>query len=255
MADNTNNNFRDQVTTSGIPLFDDKGTWLKLGYLDDSLSLMICEPTIADNGKRTYPQESRKPFIITIERAEALHNEIIPKVLSSLEAGEDYDGGIFLNKRKDAIFEIRVQQGDIYAVYYKDIGEDRRAKETIVFKFQRTSIIENYNPDGTSFEQNNVEGQFAVFCKYIEAGAFDLHNSSVHSFRKGNYYTTGKIFDYLKGIAAKLGVTVDSGKTYTPNNNNRSNSGFMNVPDNAGDELPFSEGMVPEESSLENILS
>lgn len=249
-----NNTYKDQITTSGVSIFDDAGNWLKLGYLDDSLSLMMCEPTIGDGGKRSYPQESRKPFIITLDRASAFNSEIImKKVLPAIEKGEDYNGGIFLNKRKDAIFEIRIQSGELYAIYHKDIGENRTPKESHVFHFQKTSIVETYNPDGSSFEQSNVEGQFILFCKYIEAGVFDLHKSAAHANRKGNQYTISKIFDYLAGISAKLGVTVE--KRTFQNAPQRPTSGFMNIPDNAGEEIPFNESSIPEASSLADILT
>lgn len=254
MDNNNNNTYKDQVTTSGVSIFDDAGNWLKLGYLDDSLSLMICEPTTDDNGKRSYPQPSRKPFIITLDRASALHEKIIvEKVLPAIEKGEDYNGGVFLNKRKDAIFEIRIQGGEIYGIYHKDIGEDRTPKESHVFHFQKTSIVEIYNPDGTSFEQSNVEGQFILFCKYIESGVFDLHKSAAHAIRKGNQYTTSKIFDYLAGIAAKLGVTIER-RTFS-GNNQRQSSDFMNIPDGASEEIPFNEASIPESSSLADILT
>lgn len=249
-----NNTYKDQITTSGVSIFDDAGNWLKLGYLDDSLSLMMCEPTIGDGGKRSYPQESRKPFIITLDRASVFNSEIImKKVLPAIEKGEDYNGGIFLNKRKDAIFEIRIQSGELYAIYHKDIGENRTPKESHVFHFQKTPIVELYNPDGSSFEQSNVEGQFVLFCKYIEAGVFDLHKSAAHANRKGNQYTTSKIFDYLAGISAKLGVTVE--KRTFQNAAQKPTSGFMNIPDGAGEEIPFNESSIPEASSLADILS
>lgn len=252
--DNNNNTYKDQITTSGVSIFDDAGNWLKLGYLDDSLSLMMCEPTIGDGGKRSYPQESRKPFIITLDRASAFNSEIImKKVLPAIEKGEDYNGGIFLNKRKDAIFEIRIQSGELYVIYHKDIGENRTPKESHVFHFQKTPIVEIYNPDGSSFEQSNVEGQFVLFCKYIEAGVFDLHKSAAHANRKGNQYTTSKIFDYLAGISAKLGVTLE--KRVFQNASQRPTSGFMNIPDNAGEEIPFNESSIPEASSLADILA
>ena len=251
MSENNNNTFQNRVSTSGITLFDENGIMLRLGYLDDSLSLLMGEPKLADNGKRSYPQEMRHPFIITMDRASALYNEIIlKKVLKAMEDGEDYDGGIFLNKRKDAIFEIRVQQGEVYLVYYKDIKEDRTPTDTYVFKCNKTNIVENYNPDGTNFEQSNVEGVFMVFCKYLEAGIYDIHNSSAHAFRKGNNYTTTSIFNHLKAIAAKLGATVSSGYS---NQNHTPFSADAGTTD-LGEDIPFNE-MTQTSESLSDLLS
>lgn len=246
------NNYQNRVTTSGMTLFDENGTMLRMGYLDESLSLVIGEPVLADNGKKSYPQEKRHPFIITLDRAAALFHDIIEKkVYGALEEGYNYNGGIFLNRRKDAIFEIRVQDGEIYLILYKEIQEDRTPKETFVFKCNKTTIVENYNPDGSSADQTDVEGFFYLFCKYLEAGIFDLQNASTHSFRKANNATTSAIFNHLKQIAAKLGVTVENTRSnYQPAT---SNSGFMNSATSEEEELPFAD--APTATSLDGMLS
>jgi hypothetical protein len=210
---------------------------------------MIGEPKIADNGKRTYPQETRYPFILTIDRAAALYDDIIiPKVLAAIENGTDYNGGVFLNRRNDAIFEIRVQQGEVYFVYYKEIGEDRVPKSTHVFKCQKTAFVEKYNPDGSYFEKSESHSYLMLFCKYLDAGLYDMNNSSTHSFRRANYYTTNKIFNYLEGLAAKLGVTVEN-RSYHQTTNNA----FMEMSNSDAEELPFSVNNTS--TSLEGMLS
>lgn len=252
MENNINsNNYQNRVTTSGMTLFDENGTMLRMAYLDESLSLVIGEPVLADNGKKSYPQEKRHPFIITLDRAASLLTNIIEtKVYAALENGTNYNGGIFLNRRKDAIFEIRVQDGDVYLVYYKDIQEDRTPKDTFVFKCNKTCLIENYAPDGSSADQTEVEGFFYLFCKYLQAGVFDLMNSSTHSFRKANAATTTAIFNYLKQIAVKVGATVERAKPYQP----APSSGFMNSENGEEEELPFSSA-TPAATSLEGMLS
>jgi len=250
MAEQNNAYQQNKVTTTGLTLFDENGVMLKMAYLDDSLSLMIGEPKIADNGKRTYPQEMRYPFILTMDRATALYETIVlGKVLPAIENGIDYNGGVFLNRRNDAIFEIRVQHGDVYLVYYKEIGEDRVAKSTHVFKCQKTMCIEKYNPDGSYFEKAEAHSFFMLFCKYLESGVFDMNNSSTHSFRRANNYTTNKIFNYLEGLAAKLGVSVENRSYHAAAAN-----AFMDM-NTSNDEngMPFS--MVNTTTTLDGILS
>lgn len=241
---NNNNGYQsNKVTTSGMTLFDENGIMLKMGYLDDSLSLVIGEPVTNDSGKRTYPQETRYPFILTMDRANALYEHtIMEKTMGALESHTNYNGGVLLNRRGDSMLEIRVQNDDIYMVYYTDINEDRVAGKTHVFKFNKTILIEGYNPTGVGdFERVEVQGYFAVFCKYLEAGIFDVHNSSVHSFRKGNYYTTSKIFDNLSAIGAKLGISFENRNNYHYNNASARNA-FMEDTPNGEEEVPF----VPE---------
>lgn len=251
MENNNSNNYQNRVTTSGMTLFDENGTMLRMGYLDESLSLVIGEPVLADNGKRSYPQDKRHPFIITLDRAASLLTNIIEaKVYPALEEGVNYNGGVFLNRRKDAIFEVRIQDGDIYLILYKDIQEDRTPKDTFVFKCNKTTIIENYNPDGSSADQTDVEGYFYLFCKYLQAGVYDLQNSSTHSFRKANAATTSAIFNYLKQIAVKVGATIESNRPYQP----APASGFMNSASGEEEELPFNSD-TPAATSLEGMLS
>lgn len=251
MAEQNNNFQQNKVSTSGITLFDENGIMLKLGYLDDSLSLLIGEPKIADNGKRSYPQDTRYPFIITLDRATALYEKIIlEKVLPAIENGTNYNGGVFLNKRNDAIFEIRVQDGDVYLVYHKEIGEDRVPKSSHVFKCQKTPVIENYHTDGSHFEKSDTEAYFLLFCRYVDAGIYDLNNSSAHSFRKANYYTTNKIFNYLEGLASKLGVTIES-RSFKPSVSNA----FMDVSNAEGDLISFNPDEQSAQTSLEGLIS
>lgn len=255
MADysNNSNQYQNRVSTSGITLFDENGIMLKLGYLDDALSLLIGEPVTADNGKRSYPQEKRHPFLITADRATALYERILmKKVIPAVENKEDYNGGIFLNKRKDAIFEFVIQNGDVYLVYHTGIGEDRKPSNSYVFKCSNTTLIQGYKPDGsTDFSQESVNGVFFLVCKYFEMGAYEVIGGVSHSVRKGLQYINSSIFNHLKGIAAKLGVTINR----PDYGNSNTSSGFMNIPDGAGDELPFDTETIPAANNLEDLIS
>ena len=251
MAEQNNGYQQNKVTTTGLTLFDENGIMLKLAYLDDSLSLMIGEPRVADNGKRTYPQETRYPFILTMDRAAALYeNIVLGKVLPAIENGTNYNGGVFLNRRNDAIFEIRVQNGDVYLVYYKEIGEDRVAKSTHVFKCQKTTLIEKYATDGSHFEKSEAHSFFMLFCKYLESGVFDMNNSSTHSFRRANHYTTNKIFNYLEALAAKLGVSLEN-RSYQQ----AAANAFMDMSHTDEDGMPFSMANTTTTTTLDGILS
>ena len=248
---NNNNNYQNRVSTSGITLFDKNGMMLRLAYLDDSLSIVFGEPQVSENGKRKYPNELRSSTIITSERAVALYEEVIlKKVLPALEQGNDYNGGVITNQRGSAILEIRVQQGDVYIVYHKDINENRNPGKSYVFQCQKVPLIEGYSPEEGSFEKAVYDGVFMLFCKYLESGIYDLLGASTHSFRYYNRFTTNSIFDYLKGVAAKLGVTPEGRQSYNPRQNTQ--SGFMNI-EGDQDEVPFNE-LPMESGNLSDIL-
>lgn len=251
MAEN-NQYQQNRVTTSGCTMFDENGVMLRMGFLDDGLTLLFGEPK-NEGGSRSYPQEQRVSLILTTDRAAALYEQIIvKKVLPALEQGEEYNGGVFLNRRKDAILELRVQAGDIYLTYHKGIDESRVAKEVHIFKFSKTQIIENYAPDGSTFDQNDVEGYFILFCKYLDAGIYDINNSSAHAYRHANYYTTNKIFRYLEGLAAKLGVTVENRSYQTGASMNNGFSQSSSNESGSADIMP-----IPETTSntLDGLIS
>ena len=74
-----------------------------------------------------------------------------------------------------------------------------------------------------------------------------MNNSSTHSFRRANHYTTSKIFTYLEGLAAKLGVTVEN-RSYHQTTNNA----FMDMGNSDAEELPFAPSTTA--TSLEGML-
>lgn len=242
---------QNRVTTSGCTLFDENSIMLRLGFLDDGFTILFGDPK-QDGMNKTYPLEKRHSLILRPERATALlENIIVDKVLPAMENGTSYNGGVFLNRRKDSILEVRVQDGEVYLAFHKGIDENRVPKESYVFHFQKTQIIENYNPDGSAFEQFDVHGCFMLFCKFLESGVYDINNSSAHSMRKANYYTTNKIFRYLEGLATKLGVTVEN-RSYQ----NGSSSGFSQSPEG----IQSSQDIMPiptdnAATSLEGLVS
>lgn len=199
-----------KVSTNGITLFDDSGMMLRLGYLGDSFSMFIADPVKLETGKNSYPEKNRHSFLLTADRAAALYNEVIMKdIMEAFAAGEDMSKGVFLNRQKTAIVEIRLHQGEFYLVYFKDIDEDRKAKENFAFHFQKTDVIIDYDGlEGTFAGQTPVDGNFYVFCRYLEAGIYELCKPSGHSVRKAYTYTMTSIFNYLKALSQKLGVVV-----------------------------------------------
>jgi hypothetical protein len=252
MAENNGNYQQNQnrISTTGITLFDENSVMLRLSYLDDTLSITIGMPKASDTGKNSYPEDMRYSFLITADRAAALYHHIILNgAAKAIEEGTEFCRGLFLNKGKSAVMQIRVQDGEAYLVFCKNINDQRVAENSYVFHFSKTESITDYDEKTGSFtSKESIDGQFFLFCKYIESGVYEVSNAGTHSFRKGNRYTTNSIFNYLKAIAAKLGVTPEK-------NNYRGThaevSGFLNEPSNE-EELPF--GDDSESNNIEDFL-
>lgn len=225
-----------KITTTGATFWDESGMMLKLSYLDDSFSIQISDPLVSETGKRTYPESNRHNMLVTSDRAAALFDEIIIKqILPAYEEGKNLSKGVFLNKGKTSILEVRVQEGEFYLIYYKDIDENRKAKENYAFHFGKTDVIEEYNFETGDFAgKQSVDGTFYIFCKYLETGLNELCRPSGHAVRQATSYTVTSIFNYLRAISQKLGVIVEPAY--------RRSSGFSNessMNDPVDDELPF----------------
>lgn len=243
MAEQSGGFQQNRVTTNGATFWDSEGTMLKLSYLDDSFSIQISTPQINENGKRTYPEKNRHNLLMTADRASALYYEVIVKqLIPAFERGENLSKGVFLNKGKTAILEIKVENGEWFLLYHKDIDQDRKAKDSYGFRFMKNDIIEDYKADTGEFSgQQSVDGTFYIFCEYLDMGIHELCKPSGHSVRSATSYTVSSIFNYLKSISQKLGVVVEPAY--------RKSSGFNTSPMNApsSEELPFDAPPVVEE--------
>ena len=232
-----NNNERNRVNTTGVVLFDQESCMLKCAFLDDSLALTIGEPLKGPDGKNTFPDSQRYSALITVDRAAALYDIIIHGVLPALEKGEDYCAGVFVNRNKTKIVQIRVQDKEVYLVLCMNINENRITESSHVFHFQKNDIITGYNPStGDSDSQSTVHGAFFVFTKWIECGVGGISGGAGHSAKKVLQFQNDRFYQMLRQIATKVGVVLDNGgMSYQPN------PGFMQIPETPSGELPFSE--------------
>lgn len=212
MADNN----KITISTNSFGMFDKNGTLMSLSYVGTGLGLSFGYPERQEDGKNKYPKEKRVHLFINEERAVALHGKIMNKVLPAIANHEAVNTGIFLNKKKDSIFEIGVTiEGLIYARYYSGIDENRKPSATQEYWFNKLDTIDFYNPETTDFVQEQVDAQFAMFIKFLE-GADPIYTmADAHANRLLTRKKTETMFDYLTEIATKLGVSIDRGG-YSP---------------------------------------
>lgn len=201
-------NNQNTISTNSISMFDSNGMLLKMSFLDESLSIGLWTP-VEDGGKKTYPKENREAIILTKERVAALYNIIVDRALPAYKEGKLYNGGVFTNIGQTNVFEVRIENGEIYAVYHKDIDENRIPKKSILFHFPKSPIIENYNTKNGEFEIPEIDANFLIFIKVLEAFmTIASTGAGAHSDRYSNRFTNEKRFSYLSGLANKLGVTI-----------------------------------------------
>lgn len=246
MPEQTSGGFQpNKITTNGATLWDESGMMLRLSYLDESFSIQISTPFVSETGKKTYPEKNRHNLLLTADRAAALYHEVIlNQILPAYERGENLSKGVFLNRGKTAILEVRVQDGEFYLIYYKDIDEDRKAKSNYAFHFAKTDLIEDYKFETGEFAgQRSADGWFYIFAKYLEMGIYELCKPSGHAVRAATSYTVTAIFNYLKSISQKLGVVVEP--AYRRNSGFNTPNAGMNAP--TDEEIPFDNAPTVEE--------
>jgi hypothetical protein len=215
---NTNNFTKVSISTNSLSLFDENGSIMKFGFLNETLTVGVL-PQITSEGKKTYPTDARVNYVITAERVASLYDNIImEKVLAAISEGRNYNGGIFLDNKKNRVFEIRVQDGEVYAVYYIDIDADRRPKRTITFKFTKAPIIEKYNPESGEFELHEAHSQFFVFVKMLSGFLECISGVTAHAHKFTNNYQNNKVTKMLEDLCVKMGINITSPRT-TPFNN------------------------------------
>ncbi len=255
-SNNNNYNNRVNITTSSLTYFDEYGTMLKSGFLNENISIAFGNP-VENNGRRSYPNEKRDNLLLTNERVGALYNIITDRLLPAIERKENYEGGVFTSLKKDNIFELRVEfeEGsdnyDIYAAFHRNIDADRKPQKTVLYKFTKVPIIEKYNTENGNFELDELDAQFFMFIKLLEGFILcGANNVTSHAHRNANRYTTDKIFKYLSEIATKLGVTVTSNSFQNNNYNRGGGGGGGFTPKESDGEMP----VIEEVETLEGLL-
>lgn len=249
---NQNNRNENRVNTVGLNLFDDNSMLLRLSYLDDSLSIQICEPEQGSDGKRHYPEQKRHSVIITADRAAALYNDVIIPSVKAVEENVAFARGIFCNRMKTTILQIMVKDNEVYLSILAGIDENKVSQDKVSFKFQKVQYIDDYNPStGEVGNQTDVHGGYLLFTKFIELGVEALTGSAGHSMRKSNRATTRMIFNYLKAIGEKVGIIDPQQRSYNP----AATSGFNRVnTESMNDTVPFPDA-TEKSSSMADILN
>jgi len=225
------------INSNGMTFFDTNGMLMKVGFLNESLSIGLWT-AVEEGGKKTYPKEKRQNLVLTKERVAALYDIIIHKVLPAYKEGISYNGGVFTSMKKDMVFEIRVENGNVFALYHTDIDADRKPKNTTVFTFVKTPAIEKYNTDSGEFELPMIDADFYLFTKGLEAYLNNVPNGAcAHTAKYHNHFRDDNQYSYLTSIANKLGVTPPS-NGYNNYHANGNSDAWNNANNNAQSYAP-----------------
>lgn len=223
-----NNNQRQQfaVTTNMVSLFDDQSVQLRIGGLDNAMSVALWIPVPGENGKNTYPQDHRPSVVLAPERVSALASVLRNDVIPAIAEGRHIDRSIFTSRKMSSMIQIKSDDEGIFLYLHLDIDENRIPKNTYRFHFEDAMILTAYRPVTGEYDIDKIYATFYLFCQTVEAFTQNGTGISTHSDRVINRYTLDKIFRYLEGIAQKLGVVIQNPTYGNRSSSNSSGGGF-----------------------------
>lgn len=209
------------VSTNSLSFFNEEKVLLKLTYLEDALTISINYPEVTD-GKAKYPQNLRHQALLNQNNVVALHRLTIEHVIPAFAEGRNKDVGVFANRNKTQMVETYTQGGSFFVVIHDEI-ENRIPKNSYVFKFDKTPVIQDYDIGAVSFKTEEVDAQFFLFIKALEAFENLSNGITAHEYRYRNSWFNDHVRKYLEALNLKLGLGM---QTYQPNNNYDAKSGF-----------------------------
>lgn len=206
---------RTQISTNGLTLFDPRKVIMKTNFLDSSLSIALWLPGIKPDGSTGYPEQNRVFAIIRPEQAAALYNILTHQVMDAIEEKRSYEGGVFTNKDRTSIvqFEVDPPESDeslpiIRLVYMVGVDMDKKPKNTYVYEFATSGIIENFklDKDTESVRVTDVQAQLWLFSAYLKAYLTNSSNAAAHSYRLVQNFYNDRLYKSIEQIAVKVGA-------------------------------------------------
>lgn len=221
-----------EVKTNGLNLFGSNGNLLLTSYLDDMINIQIGFPSEDENGKKTYPRDSRILIMLKKEVVQDLSYLILNDIIPAYLRGEEFSYGVFLTNKKDSILMIEGKDDTFKLLYFWNINERRIPEGSCEFTFQKSTTIKEYNPSTGDFELEDIQSQFYCFAHMITNFEAIISTKAVsHGTKMGNAWTADQEMQHLKSIANKLGAS-PSGMSYKENNGNPFDNNKSNINDN-----------------------
>lgn len=233
---------RVKVSTQGIAFFNEEKAMLKIVYLEDAVTVSINYPLITD-GKTTYPQEMRHSVLINQNNVAALVKLICEVIIPSYEKGENKDAGVFTNRARTQMFEVLEKGGTFFAVIHDEI-ENRIPKNTYIFKFDKTMTIQDYDTEALSFNSEELDAQFYVFCKVLESFMLLGNGVTAHEYQYRQSYFIDQVRRLITALDTRFNLGIGYKRT-SDGTNNYGNSGFGTPP----------ETTQVHETSMDNLMN
>ena len=242
------NNQQFSVTSSLVSMFDENSNQLRISGMDSGLQIAIWIPETNSEGRMNYPREKRYSVILSQEAAAAFNDVANKKMLAAYENGQNFKKGVATNRTATNFIELIINDGSVYLRLCKDLDQNKMPKSTNIFKFSKTNLITDYNPQTGEFDIEPADIQLALFCNTLSAYT-GIAMAAGHGSHVAMNYSIGRMYQYLQAIASKLGAAVNT-SSYGGNNNQSNTTGGSNYPQNSS-----YNGPVNETSDINALLS
>lgn len=191
-----NNNSNEKNVNTKILSFFGELSCIQLSYWNEKLSIKI-NPLqgVSPEGLRQYDYTRRITTAITQEKCAALAEKIKEKLMPAISNGEVPEKivnvGVQVNDKGSAVFiEYKKDEKGVPHVYltlYTNIGQDGKANKdnTFCYKFAKTTVTENYDPDTGEGVEVSVDAEFLFFYEKLASMA-DICGTAAHSINSDN---------------------------------------------------------------------
>lgn len=239
---NTNNdNKRKTKSTRGIQFYNDNeqlGSTIVLGYWDIFANIKI-HPMLPKE-KRTvqskFDYDNSVGILLPIEKINDF-KEALKEVCGYLIDGNyRFDPVGVATARGDNLIIIEpitskyedIEDFDgICVTIYNGIDGSGIAQNELTYTFNKSSYIKSYNAKSGSYEKSTpFEGQFMIFCKYIEKSLDALTMAYTHAQASHDLWYKDSVKDSLYQLKQKAGITSgNGGNSYSGGYNNNAFGG------------------------------
>lgn len=236
-TNNNQNNKSKSVNTQGYQFYnDDDGAMFKstlaVGYYDRYLSLRI-HPALPEE-KRTntsrYDYETQLLTALTPDKALALVTAVNEKIYPAMSAGKTKSVGVPVGADGIVNISYLAEEGIVCLGLYKGLDpETKKPKESMVFQFKPTMVVEGYDPEKGNFVTENTESDFVIFITILEQFVKKSGMMDLHVMRYGDRFLRDRLYTltgsgnnnsgYTKNYNNNGGVFGNGGSSSKSNNN------------------------------------
>lgn len=164
-----NNNSNSTNVNTTFRKFYGELACMYLGGWNENISIKLYPfESMDENGKRNYDFKKKVNTALVQDKVATLVAEIDKKIIPAIDEAKQELVSVGFKVGKDsAVFvEWKADENGVYNVHftiYKNIQADNTCTDVFSYKFYKTEVVENYDNEKGTGDENKVEGEFLGF--------------------------------------------------------------------------------------------